>query len=223
MSYAGWKDLLLQKAGLSGATTLNDTRIGEGLKAALRTGIDRAVALTSKKDGYLKNEEIRIPLPDRVQKTEAFLRKIGLGPKLDEWALSMNRAAEQAAPMARDIFVESVASMSFDDVNAVYKGGDTAATDYLKRKASPALMTAYRPAVTRAMAQYGVTQKYQEVLGKVQALPMGKILKMPDLESYVVQKSLDGLFVMMAHEERRIRTDPAARATDLLREVFGAS
>ena len=214
---------LLTKIGISKKTTINDTRIGEGLKETLRVGINKAVEITGRTDGYLKNNQIKIPLPEKVQRLEPLLRKTGFGPKVDELVLSMNRAAEQAAPYARDLFIEAIASMSFEDVEKIYKGGDTAATDYLKAKTSGKLSQVYRPVVAKAMQQYDVARQYQNVEAKFKSLPMAGMLKIPDVEDYVVSRSLDGLFLVLAEQEKKIRTDPSAQATQLLKDLFSSA
>lgn len=216
---ADWSSLL-SKAGISTKTTLNDTKIGAGLKEALKVGIDNTVKMTSKQDGYLGNPSIKIMMPEKIRALEGGLRKIGMGPKMDEFILSMNRAAEKAAPQARDIFIEAIASMSIEDVQKLYKGGDTAATEYFKSKTSAHLTKVYKPVVAKSMTDYGVTRHYQMITGKMKALPLAGAVKPPEIEDYVVQKSLDGLFKVLGEQEKKIRQDPAAQVTQLLKDVF---
>ncbi len=219
---AGFGDLL-GKIGISKKTTLNDTQIGAGLKEALRVGIDKTVEVTGRTDGYLKNNQIKIPMPEKIQRLEPLLRKAGFGPKVDELVLSMNRAAEKAAPYARDLFIEAIASMSFEDVEKIYKGGNTAATDYLKSKTSGKLSQVYRPIVAKTMQEYDVARQYQAVETKFKSLPMSGMLKIPDVEDYVVGRSLDGLFFVLAEQEKKIRSDPSAQVTQLLKDVFSSA
>ncbi len=214
---------LLGKFGINKSTTLNDTKIGSGLKEALRVGIDKTVQLLSKPDGYYKNDLVKIGMPSQLKSMEGILRKVGLGSKLDEFELSMNRAAESAAPKARDIFIEAIASMSIDDAKKLLEGKETAATDYFKSKTYNTLAQAYKPIVAKTMSQYGVTSQYQGLVSKYKALPFASVVPAFDAEQYVVTKSLDGLFYMVGKQEQAIRKDPAARATDLLKQVFGTA
>lgn len=204
-------------------TTANKSANGKidlGLKEALNVGINNTIRYLGKKDGYFANAAIKILLPEEVRKTETILRGIGYGPQLDEFTLSMNRAAEKAAPLAADIFAEAIAAMSFDDANKILRGGDTAATDYLKSKTYNKLLEHFQPAVRKTMSEYKVTQQYEAITGNVKNLPLvGNIIN-PDLNQYVSSKALDGLFHVLAREETNIRTNPKARVTDLLKEVF---
>jgi hypothetical protein len=198
---------------------LGDARIGEGLKEALRVGTETAVGLTGRVDGYFANQAIKILMPERLQSLEQGLRLIGQGNRVDELVLGMNRAAEKAAPAAREIFVDAIGAMSIDDARRILSGPDTAATDYFKGKTTPRLTTAFTPVVERSMEQVGVARQYKDLLSQAQAIPFFRA-ESYDLNRYVVGKSLDGLFHMVGQEERKIRTNPTARTTDLLREVF---
>lgn len=213
---------LLQKAGIRTKTTLNDSKIGQGIKEALKVGIDKAVQKTSKKDGYFADPQIKIPVPEKLKLMDSLLRKTGFGSKMDEMVLSMNRAAEAAAPHAKNIFVESIAAMSVEDARQIWKGSDTAATDFFRAKSSAELNKIYRPLVSQSMAQYQVTQKYQALITKYNTLPLAQKFKAPEIEQYVTEKALDGLFKVLGQQEKLIRQDPAARVTSLLKEVFGS-
>jgi hypothetical protein len=208
--------------GLGGAKQggLSDAKIGSGLKEALQVGTENAVKLTGKTDGYFKNQAIKILMPERLRTLEKGLRAVGYGPQIDEFVLSMNRAAERAAPAAKQIFWDAIGEMTFDDARKILNGGDTAATDYFKVKTTDKLTTAFRPTVEKTMNEYNVTRQYKELVGRYQAIPFVKSETF-DIDSYVIRKSLDGLFYTVGQEERKIRTNPAARATDLLKEVFG--
>jgi len=219
VSFAGW-DSLFSKLGFNQQTALSDTKIGSGLKEALKVGVDKTVQLTGKKDGYFANQAIKILMPEKLKTADTLLRKVGLAPQLDEFVLSMNRAAEKAAPYAKDIFIQSIADMSFEDVQGIYKGGDTAATEYFRAKTSAKLAQTYLPIVEKAMGDYAVTTKYQQIVTRYQSLPLASQLKAPDIKEYVVNKALAGLFKTLGEEEKKIRTDPAARVTTLLQEVF---
>lgn len=216
---ADWQSAL-QSFGISGKSSLNDTPVANGLKEALKVGIDNTVKTLGKSDGYLKNEAVKILLPERLRGMDGILRKVGLGPQMDEVVLSMNRAAESAAPAAKDIFVDSIVGMSIDDAQSILKGSNTAATDYLKRSSSARLTEAFKPAIRQAMGRYGVTAKYQAVADRYKALPLAGKFPLPSIEDYVTQKSLDGLFLTLGKEEAQIRKDPAARVTPLLKKIF---
>ncbi len=198
---------------------LTEKEIVDGLKQALEIGTNAAVTLVSKKNGYLKHPRIKIPLPENVQKAESFLRNIGFGNKVDEFELSMNRAAERAAPRAKSIFWDAIKKMTFSDARKILDGRDDAATLYFQKKTSTQLQEAFKPIVNQAMSEIGVTQAYKSVDRKIRALPFTKSLSF-DLDEYVTDKALDGLFLMLAEEEKKIRQDPAARVTDLLKKVF---
>jgi hypothetical protein len=205
----------------SASTKLSDTKIGAGLKEALKVGIEKTIALLGKNDGYFTNQLVKILLPENIKKIEPALRSMGLGQKLDEFTLSMNRAAEKAAPGAADIFSSAIADMSFDDVKKIYQGGNNAATEYLKSKTSEKLRAQFQPTVRKAMDDYAVTNNYEALVGKAQTLPLlGKYAKGLDINNYVSSKALDGLFKVLAQQEEKIRTDPAARVTSLLKDVF---
>jgi hypothetical protein len=210
----------VDKLASPGAKTLGDDKIISGLKEALSIGTENTANLTGSTDGFLKNEAIKILLPEKLQSMDKALRLAGFGPQVDEFVVSMNRAAEQAAPLAKPIFKDAVTNMSFDDAKKILNGGNTAATDYFKGKTRDQLATAFRPEVEKTMNQVGVTTQYKQLVGQYTTLPF---VKGPafDVDDYVVGKSLDGLFYTLAQEEQKIRTNPAARVTDLLKEVFG--
>lgn len=200
--------------------TLSDTKISSGLKQALQIGAEQAVKITGRPNGYFSNPDIKILMPNNLRTLEKGLRLVGYGPKVDDFVLSMNRAAEAAAPAARQIFIDAIAAMSFDDARRILSGGDTAATDYFKDKTTPQLTAAFQPAVERTMARNGVTQQYNALVSQYKTLPFARNQDL-DISHYVVAKALDGLFYELGQEERKIRQDPAAQTTNLLREVFG--
>ncbi len=203
----------------SGSGDLSNEKIISGLKEVLEVGTEKTVELTSHVDGYLKNESIKILLPEKLQKMDKTLRMIGFGPQIDEFVVSMNRSAEQAAPLAKPIFKDAVTEMTFEDGKEILNGGDTAATDYFKEKTKAKLAEAFKPKVAQAMDQVGVAAQYKSLVGQYSSLPFVNA-EIFDLDSYVVGKSLDGLFHTLAQEEQKIRTNPAARVTELLKEVF---
>lgn len=217
----GLEDLLkdAKKAvGLGGE--LSEGKIIEGLKEALEIGTSNAVKLVSKVDGYYGNSQIKIPLPDSVKKVEKALRAVGYGSKVDAFELSMNRAAEKAAPEAKVLFVDAVKQMSFEDARKILDGRDNEATLYFEGKTRGKLTEIFKPIVHSSMSQVGVTRQYQALDAKVRTIPFTDSLSF-DLDQYVTNGALNGLFLMLAEEERKIRQNPAARVTDLLKEVFG--
>lgn len=224
-SHAGWMQDQLNAIKSTNVdslkkTSLGDTKIADGLKEALRVGIDNAVKLTGKTDGYFKNDAIKIVLPKKLSMLDAGLRAAGFGAQIDEFVLSMNRSAEAAAPKARDIFIDGIMSMSFDDAMAIYKGGNTAATDFFKKTSTPKLREAFLPVIKKTLAQYNVNQKYDLLLQKYRTIPFSSKLPVPNVEDYILDQALNGLFVVLAQEESKIRTQPAARITDVLKQVF---
>jgi hypothetical protein len=213
-------DRLLQGLGV-GSSSLSDAKIGEGLKEALKVGTESTVNLTGKTDGYFANQAIKILMPEKLRTVETGLRAVGYGPKVDEFVLSMNRAAERAAPSARSIFGDALGEMTFDDARKIWSGPDNAATEYFRNKTTGKLTAAFTPVVDKAMGETGVTRQYKELMGRVDAIPFMKSETF-DIDHYVVDKSLGGLFHVLGEQEKQIRTNPTARTTDLLKEVFGA-
>jgi len=213
-------DQIQKRLGLGGAASgLSDSKIASGLKEALQVGADNSVKLTGKTDGYFKNEAIKILMPSNLRPLEKGLRAIGYGPKIDDFVLSMNRSAEAAVPAARKIFGDAILAMSFDDARKILSGGDTAATDYFKSKTTDQLTAAFQPVVEKTMNENGVTRQYKALTDQYQSIPFAKSQSL-DINKYVVTKALDGLFYELADQERQIRTNPAARTTSLLKEVF---
>ncbi len=205
--------------GLGQQGGLTDVKIGSGLKEALKVGTENTVNLTGKTDGYFMNRVIKILMPERLQTFEKGLRVAGYGPQIDEFVLSMNRSAEQAAPYAKEIFWDAIGEMTFEDARRILAGNDTAATQYFKGKTTGKLTAAFQPVVEKSMNEVGVTRQYNELVGRYQTIPFVKSESF-DINHYVVTKALDGLFYVLGEEERKIRTNPAARVTDLLKEVF---
>lgn len=195
-------------------------KIASGLKEALSIGTGNAVVDVSKMGGYFKNQAIKILLPQEIQKTGKMLRKFGFGRVVDDFEQSMNTAAEQAAPKAKMIFIDAITQMTFDDARRILNGPDTAATDFLKTKTSASISRLFRPIVTDSMNRVGVTRFYKQMVTPLKMLPIDSPVPV-DLDGYVTEKALNGLFVMVAEEEKKIRLNPAARVTDLLKDVFG--
>jgi len=210
---------VLKKVGLGEKNELSEGKIASGLKEALQVGTDNAVRSTGQPDGYFGNPAIKILMPEKLRTLEKGLRAVGYGPAVDEFVLSMNRAAERAAPEAKAIFWDAILEMSFEDARQILAGGDTAATDYFRHKTTDKLAAAFTPIVEEAMDEVGVTRQYNELIGRARAIPFLKT-ELLDINEYVVAKALDGLFHVLGEEEQKIRQDPAARVTELLKEVF---
>jgi hypothetical protein len=218
---AQWDKLLKGLGGGEGSAGagLSDAKIGAGLKEALQVATEKAVSLTGKTDGYFSNQLIKILMPEKLRNFESGLRAVGFGGQVDELVLGMNRAAEHAAPQAKQIFFDAIGEMSFDAARKLLNGGDTAATEYFRGKTTPRLTTAFRPVVEKSMSQVGVSKQYKDLVGRFEAIPFAKSQAF-DLDGYVVDKGLGGLFTVLGQQEKQIRTNPTARATDLLKEVF---
>jgi len=217
-------DDLLKKAEkatqATNASRLSDDKITAGLRQALQISTGKAVAATGKPDGFLKNAAIKILLPEKLRNVGKGLRMVGMGAQVDELEVGMNRAAEQAAPAAKQIFLNALTRMTFADARQILSGSDTAATDYFKRTSSDQLTTAFAPIVHRSMENVGVVRQYDQMMQNPVAASFSKNQNL-NLDDYVVGKTLDGLFYMLGQEEKKIRRDPAAQTTALLREVFG--
>jgi len=200
---------------------LTNTEASQGLKAALERGAMAAVGLLGKPGGFLDNPKVRIPLPSFLADAGKFLRAMGRGQQLDELEVAMNRAAEAAVPLARDLLTNAVKSMSVSDAKNILAGGDTSVTDFFAEKTRTPLAGRFLPVVTRATEKVGLAEKYNRVAGK--AAGMG-LVKKDDaaIEPYVTRKSLDGLYAMIGEEERKIRQDPAGSGSAILRKVFGS-
>ena len=217
------KQILEQKqTAPSGSTSqLDYETVIAGLKEALDVGSRRAVETISQQDGYLGNPEIRIPMPDQLEQASGLLKKFGLGSQVEQFELSMNRAAEKAAPQATEILVETIKGMSFEDARNILNGPDNAATEYFREKTTPQLTELFQPSVKDSMAEVGVTKYYGDLTKEAAKVPMvGDMADNYNLEDYVTEQALNGLFTMLAAEEKKIRENPAARTTDLLKQVF---
>jgi hypothetical protein len=204
----------------SSGGSIGDVKIGQALKEALQVGTENAVKLTGRPDGYYLNQAIKILLPENLKTVESGLRMVGYGAEVDALVVGMNRAAERAAPAAKTIFWDAIGNMTINDARRILNGADTAATEYFRDKTTRSLTAAFRPVVERSMNEVGVTRQYKQVLAQAKALPFLNAEDY-DIDRYVVSKALTGLFHVVGEEERKIRRDPAARVTELLREVFG--
>jgi len=192
-----------------------------GLKAALEKGTGVAVDLLGKTDGFLGNSAVKIPLPDSLKKYENLMRRVGMGKYADELILTMNRAAEAAVPEAKALFVDSIKKMSVQDAKGILGGGNTAGTEYFKRTTSEQLRAKFLPIVQKATKKVKLAETYNQYAQ--QGASFGLVKKEDaNLDAYVTQKALDGLFFMIAEEEKKIRQDPVKAGSDILKRVFGA-
>lgn len=200
--------------------SLSEEEIGKGLKEALNQGVKKGVTQLNKKDGYLKDVQIKIPMPDEAKNVESKLRSMGQGKKVDEAIESMNHAAEDAAAGAKDIFVAAIKGMTLTDAMNILKGEDNAATNYLNKVTYAVLAEKFKPVIKVSLDKVGATKHWKTVFGSYNKIPFVTKVN-PDLEDYVTEKALNGLFIQVAKEELNIRKNPGARATDLLKKVFG--
>ncbi|MDP1735698.1 MAG: DUF4197 domain-containing protein [Sulfuritalea sp.] len=211
-------------AGVAHALSLADISgrdASGGLKEALTQGAGKAVEVLGKQDGFLGNPKVKIPLPESVQKVEGLMRGLGMGKQADELLTAMNRAAEAAVPQAKVLLVNSIKQMSVEDAKGILSGGEDAATQYFRRTTSGPLAEKFKPVVRTAMARVKLAEKYDQFAGK--AAKFGLVREQDaHLENYVTQKALDGLYLMIAEEEKAIRKNPAEAVGKLAKKVFGA-
>ncbi|BBB27171.1 DUF4197 domain-containing protein [Amphritea japonica] len=222
----GGKQLIEQKqstptSSTTAGTSLDYDTVIAGLKEALEVGSRQAIESVSQENGYFNNAQIKIPLPAQLEQASGLLKKFGLGSQVEQFELSMNRAAEQAAPEATEILVTAIKEMSIEDARTILNGPDNAATEYFREKTSTRLSELFRPSVETSMNQVGVTKYYGDLTKKAEEVPMvGSMAQNYNLEDHVTEGALNGLFTMLAAEEKKIRENPAARTTDLLKQVF---
>jgi len=240
--FAAWDNMLkdagdlLNKSGLnksadkpssSQGSVLSDGKISSGLKEALDVGVKKAISLLGAKDGFLKDKVVSIPLPEKMQKIGKFMRKVGQEKKVDEFVTSMNRAAENATPKVAGIFADSISKMSLEDGRKILSGPETAATDYFKEKTSADLLNLIKPQINKSMGDTQVVQYYQSMVKMVKKYDSFGLMKSylgdkSDIDEYVSNKTMDGLFSKIGEQEKLIRANPAARTTSLLKDVFGS-
>lgn len=204
-------------------SNLPNSQINDGLRESLFQGVRNAVDQLGRSNGFLDNARVRIPLPSSLQKTEKALRAVGQGRRVDEFVESMNHAAEEAVPVAADVFLDAIKQMSFTDAkNILTSGQEDAATQFFRRTTENRLRSEFRPIVERFTEQVGVTQNYKQMIGRYGFL--GQIVgrDASDIDGYVTQKALDGLFLLVADEEKKIRRDPLGQTSKILRVVFGS-
>ncbi len=215
------KDEVHSAVGGTTAPALSNEDVIKGLREALSVGTNNSSGSASKMDGYLKNERLFIPWPEEAKDMREKLIKLGMQKKVEEFETSLNRAAEEAAKKAGSVFLDAITKMSLSDGFAILKGADTAATNFLRKTSYSPLYTQFLPIVKEAIAKVKVTSYWNPLVTKYNKIP-GVKKQNPDLNDYVTKKAANGLFVLIADEEAKIRKDPMARVTDLLKKVFGA-
>ncbi len=225
---AGWLDRL--KDGVLGSEAVTESvselasdEIVDGLREALEKGVRIAVDLLGQTDGYFANPKVRIPLPEHLQQLSSGLRMLGQGQYADEFELTMNRAAEAAAPEAKAIFMDAIRDMTIEDARKILDGADDAATQYFRKVGEERLRERMQPVIEQATGKAGVTSAYNSLTKSLEFLGDAVDTRPLDLNNYITGKALDGLFLMIAEEEKRIRENPVERTTDLLKKVFGSS
>ncbi len=210
-----------KKIGGGGGSSLSSDDIVAGLKQALSLGAQKSADQLSAVNGFLNDKAVKILLPDQAQKAEKTLRGLGMGKLVDDAITSMNHAAEEASKSAAPIFLTAIKNMNVTDGVNILKGSDTAATAYLRKSATPGLTKAYTPVIDSALEKTGATKYWKDVFETYNKLPTTFSKVNPDLSAYVTQKAINGIFYYVAQEEIKIRKDPAAQVTDLLKQVFG--
>lgn len=207
-------------SGDGDASDLTEGEVGNGLKAALQRGVELGVDQLAKPDGYFKDLDVKILLPEEARKVEDKLRMIGLDKQVDDAIESLNRAAEDAVVGAKDIFIDAIKAMTIQDAMSLLRGEENAATNYLDKNTRTALAEKFKPTIKESLDKVDATKHWNFVFSKYNSLPFVKDIN-PDLDDYVTQKAIDGLFVQIAKQEKEIRENPGARVTDLLKKVFG--
>jgi hypothetical protein len=206
---------------LGSGQPLTTTEVAEGLKEALIVGISKGSDIVSQVDGYFKNPEIKIPFPPDVKKVETRIRQIGLGDEVDKFIMTLNRGAEDAAKEAKPIFITAIKSMTIQDAWGILKGEENAATQYLQRTTSSQLKEKFKPVIHNSLEKVNATKYYGDIVGTYNKIPLVEKVN-PDLDDYATDKAIEGLFIMIAKEEKKIREDPVARTSALLKKVFGS-
>ncbi|MBI5395067.1 MAG: DUF4197 domain-containing protein [Verrucomicrobia bacterium] len=231
---ADWRDWLNKLRGggsinapasslpaLGGLTQLTQEEIARGLKEALGKAVQKAVVDLGKPGGFLDNMKVKIPMPPQLEKVDKALRMVKQDKIADDFQITMNRAAERAVPVGASVLATAVSQMTLEDAKGILKGPDDAATQYFRKTSSATLTERFLPIVKDATSQVGVTANYKKLMGSAGFLGNYLNKDVMDIDGYITRKSLDGLFVVMADEEKSIRQNPAARTTDLLKKVFG--
>lgn len=213
-----WKKILGDKDKTT--SSLSNDDIGSAFKQALSIGAENVVSQLGTNDGFNADEAIHIPLPENLAKVRKILKRIGMSGMVDDLEVKLNRAAEVATPVAKDLFVQSIKDMTFEDVKKIYQGPDDSATQYFKEKMSASLTEKMNPIVENSLADVGAVQSLNKVMDKYDNIPFVSSVK-PDLTGYVVKKGMDGIFYYLAQQETEIRKNPLKQTTALLKKVFG--
>lgn len=213
--------LLVTSAHALSLADISGQEAGGGLKEALTQGAGKAVALLGKNDGFLKNPKVKIPLPESMQQVESLMRGLGMGKQADELITAMNRAAEAAVPAAKDMLVDAVKQMTVEDAKGILTGGEDSGTQYFRRKTAEPLAVKFQPIVKQAIEKVKLAKTYEKFAKKASKFGLVKE-EDTHLENYVTKKALDGLYLMIAEEEKAIRTNPLGAAGSLAQKVFGA-
>lgn len=223
LAWAGWWDKgvdILKSIGTDEAPAeLTLEEIGAGLKEALQVGSENVVRQLGRTDGFNLDSNIHIPLPDSLDKVKTMLTKVGMSRLFEDLELKLNRAAETATPKARQLFLNAISQMTFDDIRKIYDGPDDAATQYFRQTMTPDLTEEMRPVIDDSLSQVGAVQAYDNMMSQYKSLPFVPDVK-ADLTNHVIEKGMDGIFYYMAKEEAAIRKDPVKRTTELLQKVF---
>jgi hypothetical protein len=208
-------------SNLPANTTITQTEAAQGIREALDQGVGRGISLLNKEDGFFGNQAYKLFLPEEAVKIESTLRQLGMGSLVDRAILQINRAAEDAVGQARPIFVDAIREMTITDAINILKGSDDAATQYFRQKTTEKLITAFSPVIKGSLDKFSATKYYGDMVKTYNGFPTTLNKLNPDLPSYVVNKAVDALFDQVAKEEANIRTNTAARSSDLLKRVFG--
>lgn len=220
---AGWKDFVDEvksKVKSRSKGGVSSKEVAEGLKEALRVGTKRSINGLGKQNGFYKDKNVKIPMPKNLKKVEKLLRKTGQNKLADKFIETMNRAAEESVKSTYKIFVSAIKGMTLKDAVDIYKGRDDEATRYFRKKKGSEIHKTIHPIVKKATKTTGVTSNYKKIAKKIRNLHPSLAKSMPDIDNYVTEKTMDGMFFKIAKEEALIRKDPAARTTDILKKVF---
>jgi len=212
----------LSDSAPGGLGDLTTDEIAAGLREALRVGTGRVVEQVGTEDGFNGDQDIHIPLPGPLKDVQSMLKRVGMADMADDLELKLNRGAEVATPVAKELFIQAISEMTLEDVQKIYEGPDDSATQFFKGKMSPSLAERMKPIVDDSLADVGAIKSYDAMMSQYESIPLVPDVK-SDLTAYVVEKAMDGIFHYVGKEEAAIRNNPAARTTDLLKKVFGDS
>jgi len=225
-AYAGWQDFLdnlTKKTKKITKKQPSSEEIVAGIKEALQVGTKKSIDILGKRDGFYKDAEVKIPMPEKLKSMESFMDKIGQKKLMDKFVESMNRAAEKSMHATVDIFVSAIKQMTLKDAIKIYNGREDEATRYFRATKGEEIHNTIHPIVADATQKVGVTSNYKKITRRVSKLNPSLVKHLPNIDNYVTEKAMDGIFKKIAHEEALIRKDPVARTTELLQKVFGQS